>query len=215
MKLYVYDHCPYCVKARMIFGYKNIPFELITLLNDDEKTPIEMINQKMLPILSDETNYIPESLDIITKIDTESGKVFLSGKMNEALQTWLNDSRPFLYSLAMPRWVQADLDEFKTQSAISYFTKKKEDYIGPFKEHMGKTDSYVYMANNHLVKLEEMLNDSPFFIENKASINDIHLFASLRSLSIVKGIKYPKKVMAYMKKQEELTKVPLHIDIAI
>ncbi|MDN5160564.1 glutaredoxin, partial [Escherichia coli] len=24
MKLYIYDHCPYCLKARMIFGLKNI-----------------------------------------------------------------------------------------------------------------------------------------------------------------------------------------------
>ncbi|MDU4397175.1 MAG: glutaredoxin, partial [Haemophilus parainfluenzae] len=23
MKLYVYDHCPFCVRARMIFGLKN------------------------------------------------------------------------------------------------------------------------------------------------------------------------------------------------
>ena len=25
MKLYVYDHCPFCVRARMIFGLKNLP----------------------------------------------------------------------------------------------------------------------------------------------------------------------------------------------
>ena len=24
MKLYVYDHCPFCVRARMIFGLKNL-----------------------------------------------------------------------------------------------------------------------------------------------------------------------------------------------
>ncbi|POU69340.1 glutaredoxin, partial [Pantoea sp. PSNIH4] len=27
MKLYIYDHCPFCVKARMIFGLKNLPVE--------------------------------------------------------------------------------------------------------------------------------------------------------------------------------------------
>ena len=51
MKLYVYDHCPYCVKARMIFGFKQIPFELITLADDDIKTPTSMIGVKMTPIL--------------------------------------------------------------------------------------------------------------------------------------------------------------------
>ncbi len=49
MKLYIYDHCPFCVKARMIFGLKNIPVELNVLQNDDEATPTRMIGQKMVP----------------------------------------------------------------------------------------------------------------------------------------------------------------------
>ena len=36
MKLYVYDHCPFCVRGRMIFGLKNLPVELVVLANDDE-----------------------------------------------------------------------------------------------------------------------------------------------------------------------------------
>lgn len=31
MKLYVYDHCPFCVRACMIFGLKNLPVELVVL----------------------------------------------------------------------------------------------------------------------------------------------------------------------------------------
>ena len=31
MKLYVYDHCPFCVRARMIFGLKNLPVELVVI----------------------------------------------------------------------------------------------------------------------------------------------------------------------------------------
>ncbi len=216
MKLYVYDHCPYCVKARMIFGYKNIPFELITLLNDDEHTPISMINQKMLPILSDNDEYTPESLDIISKIDATTEKPFLSAApLCETLQSWLADSRVFLYPLAMPRWVQADLDEFKTSGAKNYFTKKKEAYIGPFKEHMSKTKIYIEQANAHLLKLELLLNESSFYIKDEPSLNDIDLFATLRSLSIVKGLVYPKKVLSYMKRQEELSQVPLHLNTAL
>lgn len=51
MKLYIYDHCPYCLKARMIFGLKNIPVELHVLLNDDAETPTRMVGQKQVPIL--------------------------------------------------------------------------------------------------------------------------------------------------------------------
>jgi glutaredoxin 2 len=62
MKLYIYDHCPYCVKARMIFGFKNVKVELVTLLNDDEALPIKMIGQKMVPILATENgDYMAET----------------------------------------------------------------------------------------------------------------------------------------------------------
>ena len=51
MKLYVYDHCPFCVRARMIFGLKNLPVELVVLANDDEATPIGLVGKKVVPIL--------------------------------------------------------------------------------------------------------------------------------------------------------------------
>lgn len=43
MKLFVYDHCPFCVKARAIFRLKDVPFDLAILLNDDEATSVSMI----------------------------------------------------------------------------------------------------------------------------------------------------------------------------
>ena len=51
MKLYLYDHCPFCVRARMIFGLRNVPVEEIVLLNDDEATPIGLIGAKQVLIL--------------------------------------------------------------------------------------------------------------------------------------------------------------------
>ena len=51
MKLYTYDHCPFCTRARMIFGLKNQPLDNQFLLNNDEATPIGLIGKKMLPIL--------------------------------------------------------------------------------------------------------------------------------------------------------------------
>jgi len=218
MTLYVYDHCPYCIKARMIFGYKDIDFEMITLLNDDEKTPTDLIGSKMVPILTlDDGSHLPESLDIVTKVDELEGSKFISDeKFDFNLEVWLNEARAFLYPLAMPRWTQIGLEEFKTKNAIDYFTKKKEDYIGSFDEHMNKTDEYIKQAEEHLEKLELLLPDNgDFYLGDKASINDIHLFPTLRSLSVVKGLEFPSKVYAYMKKQEKFTGVNLHLKQAI
>lgn len=59
MKLYIYDHCPFCLKARMIFGLKNLPVELIVMSNDDEATPTRMIGQKMAPIFAKRRQPLP------------------------------------------------------------------------------------------------------------------------------------------------------------
>jgi glutaredoxin 2 len=218
MKLYVYDHCPYCVKARMIFGYKKINFELITLLNDDEKTPTEMIGSKMVPILTlNDGTHMAESLDIIKKVDDISDSKFLSDeKFDFNLEVWLGEARAYLYPLAMPRWVKVGLEEFKTEAAVDYFTKKKEDKIGSFGEQIARTAEHIKNAEEHLEKLELLLPDNgDFYLGDEASINDIHLFPTLRSLSVVKDLDFPSKVYAYIKKQEKFSGVNLHLNIAI
>ena len=34
-KIFVYDHCPFCVRVRIALGIKNVKHELIFLANDD------------------------------------------------------------------------------------------------------------------------------------------------------------------------------------
>ena len=55
MKLYIYDHCPFCVRARMIFGLRDVAVEEVVLANDDEATPIGMIGSKQVPICKKKT----------------------------------------------------------------------------------------------------------------------------------------------------------------
>ena len=63
MKLYIYDHCPFCVRARMIFGLRGVAVEEVILQNDDEETPIRMIGAKQVPILQkDDGSFMGESL---------------------------------------------------------------------------------------------------------------------------------------------------------
>ncbi len=215
MKLYVYDHCPYCVKARMIFGLKNVPVELITLLNDDEATPKAMIGKKMVPILELDTgDYMPESMDIIHYIDGLEGEPVLQGETNEAVAEWLGASRDYLYKLAMPRWVKADLEEFKTQGAIDYFTQKKEAMIGSFEEHLAHSEALIRQAEAHLQELDGLIQKDAS-VNEALSEDDIHLYAVLRSLRIVKGLKFPNQVRSYFKVMTEATGIPDHKPLAV
>lgn len=113
MKLYIYDHCPYCLKARMIFGLKNIPVELHVLLNDDAETPTRMVGQKQVPILQkDDSRYMPESMDIVHYVDKLDGKPLLTGKRSPAIEEWLRKVNGYANKLLLPRLPNRHLMSF-------------------------------------------------------------------------------------------------------
>ncbi|CAN0524307.1 unnamed protein product, partial [Ectocarpus sp. 12 AP-2014] len=72
-KLWIYDHCPYCVRPRMVFGIKGITHDLAYLSNDDIETPTAMVGKKMVPILelgrpgSEDHEIMAESMDIVKR----------------------------------------------------------------------------------------------------------------------------------------------------
>ena len=141
MKLFVYDHCPYCVKARMIFGLKSVPFELVTLLNDDEDTPISMIGAKMVPILEkDDGSFMPESMDIVGYIDAEKGgaPVLQPVAAQPELEAWMEAARDYYYPLCMPRWVDAPLEEFCYPRRARLFHQKERRLCGPVCRGLGQ-----------------------------------------------------------------------------
>src|SRR5471030_1350385 len=137
MKLYVYEHCPFCVKARMIFGLKNIPVEIKVLLKDDEKTPISMVGKKMGPILQKQDgSFMPESMDIVNFIDKSDRKPLLTGATNAAIATWPRHVSEYTGRLLLPRFAAAPLEEFATPEARKYFSDKKRQARVVFKSNL-------------------------------------------------------------------------------
>ena len=214
MKLYVYDHCPFCVKARAIFGLKNIPVEVIVMLSDDEVTPTRMIGKKMAPILEHEGRYLPESMDIVAYVDAMSTGPVLRGPLNPHVAQWISDTTDALYRLAMPRWAASDMEEFSTTEARASFTRNKELIIGSFKDRLAESSDYIAMLDKHLPTLEGLIM-SPDAVNGVLSEDDVHLFATLRAMSIVRGITYPSTVESYRIRMAGQTGINLHDRIAI
>ncbi|WP_024560178.1 glutaredoxin 2 [Franconibacter pulveris 601] len=215
MKLYIYDHCPFCVKARMIFGLKNIPVELNVLLNDDEETPTRMIGQKMAPILQkDDSRYLPESLDIVYYVDKLDGKPLLTGKRNPAIETWLRKVNGYVNRLLLPRIAKAPFDEFATPQARAYFVKKKEAAIGAFEEHLAHSAGLIKNINDDLRDLDKLIKQ-PNAVNGELSEDDIHLFPLLRNLTLVAGVEYPTRVADYRDNMAKQTQVNLLSSISI
>ena len=209
MKLYIYDHCPFCLKARMIFGLKNIPVELVVLLNDDEATPTKMIGKKMAPILQkDDSRYLPESMDIVHYVDKLDGEPLLTGAANSAISDWLRHVNSYVQHLLLPRIAKAPFDEFATPAARAYFTQKKEAMIGSFADHLTHSPGLTKKISDDLRKLDKLIVQSNA-VNGELSDDDIHLFPLLRNLTLVAGIEWPSRVAAYRDNMPKQTQINL------
>ncbi len=58
MKLHIYEHCPFCVRALMIVGLKKLPVEISVIMEGDAETPTRMVGRKVVPILEKTTGRI-------------------------------------------------------------------------------------------------------------------------------------------------------------
>ncbi|MEI7375587.1 glutaredoxin 2 [Dickeya chrysanthemi] len=214
MKLFVYEHCPFCVKARMIFGLKRLPVELHVLSNDDETTPISMVGQKVVPILQkDDGSYMPESLDIVKYVDELDGKPVLTGPTNPAIDAWISRVYEYAPHLLIPRFSRADFDEFATDAGRNYFIHKKEGQIGRFDTHFSQSAELISRLESDLQTLAPLIV-SPQACNGTLSLDDINLFALLRSLTIVADVNVPASVAAYCDTLSQSANVDLLLEQA-
>ena len=198
MKLYVYDHCPFCVRARMIFGLKKVPVDLVTILNDDVETPTKLIGQKIVPILVKENGEaMPESLDIVRYIDAHYGEKVLSEKVRPQIEDWLKQVGSYHNHLVLPRFTRLALPEYATQSAVNYFTENKEKSIGNFADNLANTDTYLARLAPDLAQLADLIQ-SDTALNGNLSLEEILVLPILRNLTCVKRIHFPPKVKTYV-----------------
>ncbi|MDO5059708.1 MAG: glutaredoxin 2 [Neisseria sp.] len=228
MKLYIYDHCPFCMRARMVFRLKNAAVEETVLAADDEATPIGLIGVKQLPILQKpDGSHMGESLDIVRFADEHSGGARLADNIRPEMQAWLDGVSEYQSRLVFPRCIKLGLPEFAEQSAVDYFVQKKEKSIGSFAAHLNKTGQYVRRLNADLVALEDLISGyAPFSLHGNASdesfsdgldfgMEDIVLFPVLRNLTMVRGAVFPPKVAEYLWAVAERCGVDLYFDRAL
>lgn len=207
MKLYVYDHCPFCAKARMIFGLKSLPVELHFVLEDDVDTPTGLVGKKTTPILKKADNsHMAESMDIVHYVDGLHGAPVVGpAKENSAIKLWHDAAwRPIL-NLSIPRLASADLPEFATETARAAFKSRQTKNFGAFEDLLSQTPDLIRDIDVRLTELDSVLAG-----RGHVDADDFVLYPSLRMLSIVKGVQYPANVRRYMERMEQSTGVGLH-----
>ncbi|SEG82028.1 glutaredoxin 2 [Marinobacterium lutimaris] len=216
-RIYIYDHCPFCVRATMVAGYKKVPFQREVLLNDDEQTCFDLIGKKMLPVLQHGEQVIGESLDICQKLDEigDAERVILpQTALAEQFSEAFSAAQPANWKLNFARVTRIGLPEFATDSARDYFRGKKEEMIGEtFEEAFAKTDEYLPPVNQALANLPTLT--LPSEREGRLSWDDVMIFPMLRSLTLVNGLEWPEPVRNYLNEVADLTRLDLYFDRAI
>lgn len=202
--LYYYEHCPYCLRVLTLVDMAKITIQREILLNDDEQTPIEMIGQKMLPILQTAPKtYLPESLDIMRYLsETYDFPLVQNSEWEAQVTEFLSENRDAIYGLTMPRWIQQPFAEFATPTAIDYFVKKKTATIGDFAAALSNTDALTASLNNGLQAAEELF----IRLQNQPqSYAAILLFAGLYGVRCVDGFAWTAAAQHFMQKMTEAT----------
>lgn len=224
-RLWIYDHCPFCVRARMIMGFKGIAHDLVFLSNDDVDTPTAMMGKKMVPILelgrrgSDDHEVMPESLDIVRRLDEDPAFGLPSlapASGRKDIDDWISSIAMLQRSLLRPRLATTPLPEFQTRSAREAYVRNHPLTDPPsYAEHLKKSPKLIEELEQALWKLDPLIgSDTSVSPDGKLSYDDILLWPRLRALTIVKGLGIPPKTRAYLEALSESCDIPLHDKMA-
>lgn len=215
MKLYIYEHCPFCVMTKMVFVLKNYPVEVAYLLYDDVQTPMQMVGRKLLPVLEYKSNvFMPESKDIIQYIDRNVGQPKVIIPEVDEITEWVKGVERFIYRLTYPRWIRAPFPEFSSEESRKYFHNSKDPSGRGFMSDLADP-ALIQRAQRAINDLEDILSDYPLIgLERDLSMSDFSLFAQLHSLSIIKGLNYSPIVDKWRNKASEVCFIPLNDEFA-
>ncbi|WP_026196718.1 glutaredoxin 2 [Fangia hongkongensis] len=214
MKLFIYEHCPYCVRPRMLAGIKSLEVTLQFLANDDEQAHIKRIGKKQVPFLEkDDGRYITESLDICHYLNEFDHKPILAP---HASDTTLVDlcNRLATYAknityIRFPYHPQHQQD-FPTDSAKAYFINKKESYIGDFKAHYLFPQATIEKIMPLINQIDSLMQYD-YASSEKLSFDDIIIFPILRSLTLAQDIlTLPQNIMRYLEHISQKSGVSLY-----
>lgn len=157
--VYVYDHCPFCVRVRLALGIKNVKHLVHFLANDDIPTPTKLVGKKIAPIFSipEDDFVMGESLDIIEKVDSDksfgaTGQL-LPATGRKDLKAWQKSVQTLLRTLQRPRYVATGLlPEFQQIDGRHAFIKNHQ--LPPYEKPEWKGDG---TEENPGMNMEEKL----------------------------------------------------------
>jgi glutaredoxin 2 len=179
-----------------------------------------------------------ESMDIIKLVENDPRfgptNVILPATDRTDIKAWQKSTQELLRTLQRPRYVATGLlPEFQQLDGRHAFIKnhqlppfEKSEWKGGDMTMEQKLNLYAEaMANDpaalleelnrKLVELDDIMFSDHYCSEGGLSLDDVDLFSRLRSITIIKGVEWPKKLRTYMDTMCVLADVPLYDAMAL
>jgi len=210
--LHIYDHCPFCIRAELVMGLNGVKYTR-TLYGygdslGDSKGKYEggrvLTGKKQLPVLERAGHpLLPESGDIIEAIEWEVESK-MPGKSGRAeLEEFFGKTGKFkeLQRILTRGQVikMTDLMDWAKPEDVQYAKEKYEKEGFNYEEAAAAAHKAGEEMETLLKELEGMLkSDTSFDASGEIGMDDIMYLPELRTLSCAPGLKWPKKLKAYV-----------------
>ena len=196
MKIYMFEHCSLCFRVRMTAALKRLHLQETVVLDDDTDTMVGLVGKRVIPILvKDDGKPMLESMDMVKYVDGH-GDPILIGPERPEIAAWAEQFVAKSGPLTMPRYPLLGLPEFATVAALDHYNLRKRKAFGDFVELRANTRRYLSDLMPSLEELDQLI-ENPQAINGTLSLDDIRVLPLLRSVAVVKGLRFPRKVQDY------------------
>jgi glutaredoxin 2 len=196
MRLYLFEHCSLCFRVRMTAALKRLHLQETVVLEDDTATMVGLVGRRQVPILvRDDGQPMLESMDMVRYIDQLGGPVLIGPERPE-VASWEDRVTPKAARLTQPRYPLLGLPEFASAAALDHYHLRKRRALGDLIELRADTRRYVAELMPDLEQIDRMIESSAA-INGMLSLDDVRVLPVLRSLAVVKGLRFPQRLRDY------------------
>ncbi|AJC49317.1 glutaredoxin 2 [Allofrancisella guangzhouensis] len=213
-KIYAYNHCPYCIKVRLVADLSGLDYQLEFLANDDEKAHIDRIGSKQVPFLEKSDGaFLKESEEICRYMAEIQNFEIANSSIVTIVKDFIAELAPHYRRIIYPRMPYHPKNEcdFPTQSAKEYFINKKSQYIdgmdvflrNPPKDSINEINRILLEINSYI--------KTPFINGDKFSWDDVNIFPIFYILTMAKDLlEIPSNIQEYIRSIENKTNIELY-----
>jgi glutaredoxin 2 len=196
VKLYMFEHCYLCFRVRMTAVLARKHLVEAVVLEDDTDTMVALAGRRVVPILvRDDGQPMLESMDIVRYID-RLGAPVLTGPERPEIRLWAEQIAPKAAPLTQPRYPLLGLPEFGSAAARAHYRARKRRALGDLDELLANTKRHLGELMPDLQQIDRML-ESPRAVNGALSLDDVRVLPMLRSLAVVKELRFPERLRSY------------------